>query len=445
MKKKNSKSKGILGKKARAFLKEDKLYISPSYTREYPLIAVEGKGAYVTDIEGKRFLDFSSGIGVTITGHCHKDIVKAINLQSKKLIHMSGTDFYYPSQLNLAKELTKLVPGKYQKRVFFGNSGTEAIECAIKLSRYYTKRKLIIGFFGAFHGRTMGALSITASKSVQKKNFFPLVPGITHIPYAHCYRCPAGLKYPSCCLACVKWIEDELFQHTVPPEEVAAIFVEPILGEGGYVVPPPEFLPELKKLCKKYGILLVADEVQSGFGRTGKFLAIEHFNTIPDIVTLAKGIASGLPLSATVASKKIMSWPPGSHASTFGGNPVACEASLATIKLLKEGLMENAAKIGAYMKNKLFELKERHRLIGDVRGIGLMIGVELVKDREKKTRAINERKKVLNLCFEKGLVILGCGINSIRFIPPLIISRNEADEALSIFDDVLTIVEKEKN
>lgn len=443
-KKKEIHQSNIPGNKAKNFLKEDTLYISPSYTRVYPLVAVKGKGASITDIDGNTFLDFSSGIGVTITGHCHPEVVRAISRQAKELIHMSGTDFYYPSQLNLAKKLTGLVPGNFQKRVFFGNSGTEAIESALKLSRHYTKRQLVIGFLGAFHGRTMGALSITASKSLQKKKFFPLVPGVTHIPYAYCYRCPAGLKYPSCCLACVSWIEDELFQHTVPPDAVAAIFVEPVLGEGGYVVPPPEFLPSLKKLCKKYGILLVADEVQSGFGRTGKFLASEHFKTIPDIVTLAKGIASGLPLSATVASKKIMSWPPGSHASTFGGNPVACEASIVTIKLLEEKLMSNAAETGAHMKKILLEMKQRHRLIGDVRGLGLMLGVELVGDREKKTRAVAERKKVLNLCFKKGLIILGCGINSLRLIPPLIINRRGAGKALSILDDVLTAVEKEK-
>ncbi|MBI5374934.1 MAG: acetyl ornithine aminotransferase family protein [Candidatus Schekmanbacteria bacterium] len=441
MKKKKNKEK-IPGPKASAFVKEDTHYISPSYTRCYPLVAVRGRGAIITDIDGNRFLDFSSGIGVTVTGHCHPEVIASISRQANELIHMSGTDFYYPSQMRLAKKLNTLVPGNYRKRVFFGNSGAESVEAALKLSRHHTGRQLVIGFLGAFHGRTLGALSLSASKTIQKKKFSPLVPGVFHVPYAYCYRCPQGLKYPGCCLACVSWIEEELFQHTVPSDEVAAIFVEPILGEGGYVVPPPGFLPALKKICRKYGILLVADEVQSGCGRTGKFLAIENFDTIPDIVTLAKGIASGLPLSATVASEKIMDWPPGSHASTFGGNPVACEASLATIKLLEENLMENAKAVGDYMKQCLLDMQKNHRLIGDVRGIGLMLGVELVKDRETKSRATEERAQILNLCFQKGLIILGCGTNSIRFLPPLIISRSQADKALSIFDDALSHVEE---
>lgn len=441
MKKKKTKEK-IPGPKARAFVKEDTHYISPSYTRCYPLVAVRGRGATITDIDGNRFLDFSSGIGVAVTGHCHPEVIAAISRQSNELIHMSGTDFYYPSQMKLAKKLNTLVPGNYRKRVFFGNSGAESVEAALKLSRHHTGRQLVIAFLGAFHGRTLGALSLTASKTIQKKKFSPLVPGVFHVPYAYCYRCPQGLKYPDCCLACISWIEEELFQHTVPSDEVAAIFVEPILGEGGYVVPPAGFLPALKNICRKYGILLVADEVQSGCGRTGKFLAIENFDTIPDIVTLAKGIASGLPLSATVASEKIMDWPPGSHASTFGGNPVACEASLATIKLLEENLMENAKAVGDYMKQCLLDMQKNHRLIGDVRGIGLMLGVELVKDRETKSRAIEERAQILNLCFQKGLIILGCGANSIRFLPPLIISRSQADKALSIFNDALSRVEE---
>jgi len=433
----------IPGPKAVKFVEEDKRFISQSYTRVYPLVVEKAKGVIVTDIDGNQYLDFSSGLGACSTGHCHPEIIKAISEQSKKLIHMSGTDFYYLSQLKLAKKLNQVLPGKNNKRVFFGNSGTEGVEAAFKLSRYCTKRPMAIAFFGAFHGRTMGSLSLTASKTIQRKNFFPLVPGAVHVPYAHCYRCPHNLSYPECGIACVKWIEDELFHHSVPSEEVAAIFVEPILGEGGYVVPPREFHQKLYELAKKYNILFVADEVQSGVGRTGKFLAIEHFGIIPDIVVLAKGIASGLPLSATIASEKIMSWMPGSHASTFGGNPVACEAAIATIGLIEKSLMKNAQQIGNFMLAKLYEMEKKHRLIGDVRGKGLMIGVELVKDKHTKERAIKERSQLLTRCFKKGLIILGCGENSIRFLPPLIINKKQATKALEIFEEALTEVEKE--
>ena len=432
----------IPGPKAKLFVEEDKKFISQSYTRAYPLVVEKARGLIVTDIDGNQYLDFSSGLGACSTGHCHPKIIKAINEQSKKLIHMSGTDFYYLPQLKLAKKLNEILPGKNSKRVFFGNSGTEGIEAAFKLARYYTKRQMVIAFFGAFHGRTMGSLSLTASKTIQRKNFFPLVPGAVHVPYAHCYRCPHNLSYPDCGTACVQWIEDELFHHNVPSEEVAAIFVEPILGEGGYVVPPPEFHQKLFKLAKKYNILFVADEVQSGIGRTGKFLAIEHFKIIPDITVLAKGIASGLPLSATIASEKIMNWLPGSHASTFGGNPVACEAAVATIELIENNLMKNAQEIGSYMLSRLNEMKENHRLIGDVRGKGLMIGVELVRDKVTKERAIKERSQLLTACFKKGLIILGCGKNSVRFFPPLIVNKKQAEKALEIFEDVLTGVEK---
>ncbi|OGL52881.1 MAG: 4-aminobutyrate aminotransferase, partial [Candidatus Schekmanbacteria bacterium RIFCSPLOWO2_12_FULL_38_15] len=432
----------VPGPKAVNFVEEDKRFISQSYTRAYPLVVERGKGAVVTDIDGNKYLDFSAGLGACSTGHCHPKIIKAVAEQSKKLIHMSGTDFYYTSQLKLAKKLNEILPGKNNNRVFFGNSGTEGVEAAFKLSRYYTKRQMVIAFFGAFHGRTMGSLSLTASKTIQRKNFFPLVPGAVHVPYAHCYRCPHNLTYPKCNTACVQWIEDELFRHNVPPEEVSAIFVEPILGEGGYVVPPEEFHQKLYKIAKKYGILFVADEVQSGVGRTGKFLAIEHFGIIPDIIVLAKGIASGFPLSATVASEKIMNWVPGSHASTFGGNPVACEAAIVTIELVKNSLMKNAEVIGSFMISNLKEMEKSHCLIGDVRGKGLMIGVELVKDKVTKKRAIKERSELLTKCFKKGLIILGCGENSVRFLPPLIINKKEATKALEIFEEALTEVEK---
>ena len=336
---------------------------------------------------------------------------------------MSGTDFYYEAQSNLAGKLAEIMPGSKEKRVFFGNSGAEAIEAALKLARYHTKRSRIIAFLGAFHGRTMGALSLTASKVIQEKGFFPLVPGITHVPYAYCYRCPAHSAYPGCGCACVEWIREDLFKRSLPPEEVAAIFVEPIQGEGGYIVPPPEFHQKLFKLARDFGILFVVDEVQTGMGRTGKMLGIEHWDLVPDIVALAKGIASGMPLGAMVSQSEVMTWIPGSHASTFGGNPISCQAALATIELLQGGLIRNAASMGDYILGQLRELQKRFPLIGDIRGKGLMIGVELVKDPVTKEKAIEERNRIIQACFEKGLLILGCGENVFRLIPPLIITR----------------------
>ncbi len=426
------------GKKARQWVKKDNRYVSRSYTRSYPLVVEKAYGMTVEDVDGNRYLDFTAGIATCSTGHCHPRIVAAITRQANKLIHMSGTDFYYASQIKLAEKLSRIIPGKKNKRVFFGNSGAEAIEASFKLARFHTKRTLVIAFYGAFHGRTMGALSLTASKTVQRKGFRPLVPGVSHVPYAYCYRCPHHLAYPDCNIQCVEWIEDVLFRTTIPPEEVAAIIVEPIQGEGGYVIPPKEFHRNLYRLAKKYGILFVADEVQSGMGRTGKLLAIEHYDVIPDITAMAKGIASGMPLGITIAPSEIMDWGPGSHASTFGGNPVSCETALETIKLLEEGLIENARMVGNFMLKRLMEMKKKYEIIGDVRGKGLMIGVELVKDRKTKERAEKERRGIINKCFQKGLLLLGCGPNSIRFMPPLIIAKNEADTALSIFEEVVS-------
>jgi 4-aminobutyrate aminotransferase len=392
----------------------------------------------VEDVDSNRFLDFTSGIAVTNTGHCHPKIVEAIRRQAELLIHMSGSDFYYGLQSDLAAKLAEITPGPKEKRVFFGNSGAEAIEAALKLARYHTKRPRVLAFLGAFHGRTMGALSLTASKVIHERGFSPLVPGITHVPYAYCYRCPYHQgPYPGCSCACIDWIREDLFKRSIPPEEVAAIFVEPIQGEGGYIVPPLEFHQKLFKLAKDFGILFVADEVQSGMGRTGKMMAIGHWGVVPDIIALAKGIASGMPLGATVAQSGVMDWVPGSHASTFGGNPVSCQAALTTIELLEGGLIQNAARIGDYILGKLKDFQERFDLIGDVRGKGLMIGVELVKDRQTKAKAIEERSKVIQACFEKGLLILGCSENVIRLIPPLIITQKEADLALTVLEDVL--------
>jgi 4-aminobutyrate aminotransferase len=356
-------------------------------------------------------------------------------MQAKQLLHMSGTDFYYTPQIILAEKLAALAPGRGTKRVYFGNSGAEAVEAAFKLARWHTKRELNIAFFGAFHGRTMGALSLTASKTIQKKHYNPLVPGITHIPYAYCYRCAYNLTYPKCGLHCVHWVEDTLFRTNVPAEEVAAIFVEPIQGEGGYIVPPPEFHKEFYKIAKKYGILYVADEVQSGMGRTGKMFAMEHFGVTADIMSLAKGIASGLPLGATIAPAKIMNWEAGSHASTFGGNPLSCQAAMVTIELLEKNLMKNAANQGKRLLKGLGALQKNFECMGDIRGKGLMVAVELVKDRETKEPATEWRGQIIKKSFEKGLLMLGCGENSIRFSPSLSVTSNEVDTCLSIFEE----------
>lgn len=423
------------GPLAKKLIKQDTCYVSPSYTRVYPLVAEKAKGLWIHDVDGNLFLDFTSGIAVNATGHCHPQIVKAITDQAKRLLHMSGTDFYYTPQILLAEKLAHLAPGRGAKKVYFGNSGAEAVEAAFKLARWHTKRELNIAFFGAFHGRTMGALSLTASKTIQKKHYNPLVPGITHIPYGYCYRCAYNLTYPQCDLHCVHWVEDTLFRTTMPAEEVAAIFVEPIQGEGGYIVPPPEFHQELYKIAQKYGILYVADEVQSGMGRTGRMFAMEHFGVVPDIIALAKGIASGLPLGAMIASAKIMNWEAGSHASTFGGNPLSCRAAMATIELLEKNLMKNAAAQGGRLLKGLAALQNKFECMGDVRGKGLMVAVELVKDRETKKPATEWRNRIINKAFEKGLLLLGCGENSIRFSPSLTLSSDEVDACLSIFEE----------
>ncbi len=425
------------GPRALALIQKDTAYVSPSYTRIYPLVTERAEGLWVEDPDGNSFLDFTAGIAVCATGHCHPRVVKAIQDQAERLLHMSGTDFYYTPQILLAEKLAHLAPGQSAWKVFFGNSGAEAVEAAFKLARWSTRRDLNLAFFGAFHGRTMGALSLTASKTIQKKYYNPLVPGITHVPYPNCYRCPYGMCSPSCDTACVRWIEDPLFRTTVPPEEVAAIFVEPIQGEGGYIVPPPEFHRELYKMTRKYGILFVADEVQSGMGRTGKMFAMEHFGVVPDIIALAKGIASGMPLGAMVARADIMTWEAGSHASTFGGNPVSCQAALATLALLEESLMANATARGEQLMAGLRELQKSIECMGDVRGMGLMVGVELVKDRITKERAHEWRNEVIQKAFRKGLLLLGCGDSTIRFCPALTISAEEIEVGLSIFEEAV--------
>ncbi|HEY2473027.1 MAG TPA: acetyl ornithine aminotransferase family protein [Terracidiphilus sp.] len=435
----------VPGPKATAAVEADGRLISPSYTRSYPLVAKRGRGTRVEDVDGNEFLDFAAGIAVTSTGHCHPEVVAAIQKQAAELIHISGTDFYNEPLTDLAKKLSAIAPMRGPHRVFYGNSGAEAIECAMKLARYHTGRQHIIAFLGAFHGRTMGALSLTASKPQQKRRFAPLVPGVTHVRYPYAYRgCTGGPQEEEAfALGCARYIEEKLFKTILPPEEVAAIFVEPIQGEGGYVVAPDNFLRELRAICDKYGILLVADEVQSGAGRTGKWWAIQHSGVEPDIVCMAKGIASGMPLGVCMSKAEIMDWVPGSHASTFGGNPVSIAASLATVDILEREAITNAAKVGAKMLDRLHGWKKTHALVGDVRGRGLMIGVELVKNKETREPAAELRNRVEMLAFEKGLMILGCGETSIRLCPALIVTEEEATVALDILEEVLTQVEKE--
>ena len=426
------------GPKAKAIIDKDAKFVSPSYTRDYPLVIARGEGAIVEDVDGNTFIDCAAGIAVNSTGVSHPEVVKAIAEQAARFIHMSGTDFYYEPQVRLAEELAGLVPIAGDVRTFFGNSGTEATEAAIKLSRYFTKRSNIIAFLGSFHGRSLGALSLTSSKSIQRRGFGPLLSGVYHAPYPDPYRFNGSAD--ACAEASLSFIRDQILVHLTSPDEVAAVVVEPIQGEGGYVVPPKAFLQGLRELTKQHGIMLVLDEVQSGMGRTGKMFAAEHFDVTGDIVNIAKGIASGLPLGITCARAEVMSWPPGAHASTFGGNPVACAAALVTIKLLREQYVQNAATVGEHLAAALRELQSKHQIIGDVRGRGLMVGVELVRDRKTKERAVEERNALVQAMFRRGVLILGAGRNSIRFAPPLVLTKDQADAILRIFDESLTEV-----
>jgi len=405
------------GPKARQVVDNDHRYISPSYTRSYPLVAKSGHGAIVEDVDGNRFLDFSAGIAVCSTGHCHPDVVRAIQRQAETLIHMSGTDFYYEQMPQFARKLELLMPGGGAWKCFFGNSGAEAIEAAMKLARYATGRWQFIAFHSSFHGRTMGALSLTSSKPIQRKGFGPLVPGVTHVPYGN-----------------HNYLENVVLKTTVNASEVAAIIVEPIQGEGGYIVPPADFLPGLEKIARKHGILLIADEVQSGMGRTGKMFAFEHFDFHPDIVALAKGIASGMPLGVTIARAEVMKWEPGAHASTFGGNPVCLAAALETVRLLEEQYTANAAAVGDFLQRKLQQTLKGHKSVIDVRGLGLMIGVE-IKTHELRDRIINE-------CFNRGLLVLGAGPSTVRLSPPLIIDEEQATFAAETFAEAIAALEK---
>jgi len=432
------------GPKARQLVKKDERLISPSYVRFYPLVVESGKGCIVKDVDGNEYIDFNSGLVCLNVGHNHPQVITAIKDQCDRFLHYSNTDFFYNEVVNLAEKLVEITPGDFEKKVYFGNSGTEAIEAAIKLAKWHTRKQLFIGFIGAFHGRTVGALSLTASKPAQKRFFFPLMPGVTHVPYPYCYRCPFGQNYPDCHYWCVDFIDEYVLQKYVPPEDVAAILFEPIQGEGGYVVPPPEYFQRLKKLADKYGILLMDDEVQAGMGRTGKWFAIENWDVAPDILCSAKALASGLPLGATVANAKIMDWVGGSHASTFGGNPLSCVAASAVIDIIKqEKLLENATKQGTHILKRLQELKERSEIVGDVRGKGLMMGMEIVENKETKKPGSQKANEIMMRSWRRGVAVINCGASTIRIVPPLNITRELVDSGLDIIVDCVKEVEKE--
>ncbi len=425
------------GPKAREIVERDHQVISPSYTRDYPLVAKSGRGAMVEDPDGNIFLDFAAGIAVVATGHCHPDVVAAIQKQSARLIHMSSTDFYCEGMVEFAERLASVVPGKSPKRVYFGNSGTEALEAAMKLARYHTRRDKFIAFYGCFHGRTLGSLSLTASKAVQRKRFGALLGGVFHTPYPNPYRGAYGVRPEHAAADALAHIEGELFRRLVDPEEVAAIFIEPIQGEGGYVAAPPEFLRGLAELCRRHGILLVVDEVQSGMGRTGKWWASDHAEIEPDILCTAKGIASGMPLGAVIAKSEVMDWTAGAHASTFGGNPVSIAAASATFDLLESGLIQNAARLGEFIFSRIGDWPQRHRCVGNVRGKGLMIGIEFVRDQRTKEKAPELRNQVIQAAFKRGLLVLGAGENTLRLCPPLIIDEEQAEFALRTLDECI--------
>jgi 4-aminobutyrate aminotransferase len=428
------------GPKAKAIIARDERWGSTSNIKEYPLVVQRGAGTMVEDVDGNRFLDFMAGIAVTSTGHAHPTVVRAVQDAAARFLHICGGDFYYEPMAALCERLAKVAPGKSKKRVFLTNSGTEAVEGAIKLARYSTGRSGIVAFKGAFHGRTMGALSLTSSKVKQHAGFGPFLPDVHHVAYAYCYHCEFGKTFPSCELFCARAIEDDLLARHVSPKDIAAIFVEPVQGEGGYVVPPPGYLQALRDLCDRHGILLVFDEIQSGIGRTGRMFAADHVGVEPDILLSAKGLASGMPLGAIIAREKIMTWEGGSHGSTFGGNPVCCAAALATLDVVEGGLVENARVMGDRLIAGARRLMARHACIGDVRGLGLMIGVEIVKDRKTREAAPEIVRKIELEAFARGLLLLSCGKSNLRLAPPLIIDAADVDEGLRILAEVLEAV-----
>lgn len=433
------------GPNARRILADDARLISPSYTRPYPLVAQRGRGIIVEDVDGNLFFDFAAGIATCSTGHCHPEVVAAVQAQAAELLHISGTDFYYPQLTELAARLSQIAPMPGPHRVHYCNSGTEAMEAAIKLARYHTKRPYILAFYGGFHGRTMGSLSLTCSKVQQRRRFAPLMPGVVHAPFPNLYRRPAGTDAEHYALDAARFIEDQLFHTELPPEECAAIVVEAIQGEGGYLPAPPAFLQELRHICDRHGILLIVDEVQSGMGRTGRWWAIEHSGVAPDMIAIAKGIASGLPLGVLLTRAYIMDWLPGSHASTFGGNPVAIAAAMSTIAIIERECLDNAHQVGEHILARTYDWPQRLPLVGDVRGRGLMIGIELVADKHTKTPAPEQRDHIVEAAFEKGVLFLGCGASTLRLCPPLIVTKAQADVALDVLEECIHLVASGKH
>jgi 4-aminobutyrate aminotransferase len=434
------------GPKARKIVAETKEVLSPSIGRFYPFAIKSAHDCLVKDVDGNQFIDFNSGIAVLNVGSTNESVIKAATEQMRKFFHYSYTDFYYENIDLLAKKLIELFPGGKTKKqqVFYGNSGTEANEAAIKLARYNTKRQRLIAYTSSFHGRTMGSLSLTSSKPTQVKGFAPFLPGVHHVPYPYCYRCPLKLEYPSCGMACIDFIQEQYFDKYVPLEEVAAFFIEPIQGEGGYVVPPEDYFKELFDRFGKYGMLFVDDEVQSGNGRTGKWFAIEHFGVVPDMITTAKALSAGLPIGALISRADLMTWQPGSHASTFGGNPVSAAAALATISFIEENkLMDNATKLGEYMMRIFNEWKEKYEIVGDVRGKGLMIGIEIVKDKTKKEFGAEEASKIIDIAWKNGVLLITCGRSTLRVAPPLTITKSLIDEALGVMESAISEVNKQ--
>jgi 4-aminobutyrate aminotransferase len=425
------------GPRAREVVRRDEAWTSSCYIKEYPLVIARGKGPVVEDVDGNRFLDFMAGIAVCSTGHGHPAVVRAIKDAADRFLHICGSDFYYESMAVLCERLARLAPGPSRKRVFLTNSGTEATEGAIKLARYNTRRTAIIAFRGAFHGRSTGAVTLTSSKARQHAGFGPLLPDVHHVPFAYRYRCQWCADKGGCTRGCIDLIERDLFARHLDPHDVAAIFVEPVQGEGGYVVPPPGWLRDLRTLCDRYGILLVADEVQSGVGRTGKMWACEHEGVEPDILLTAKGLGSGMPIGAIVAKESVSTWESGSHGSTYGGNPVCCAAALATLDLVEGGLMANAVAMGDRLMTGLRALQEKYACIGDVRGLGLMIGVELVKDRHTREPAAELLKDLVLNAFARGLLLLGAGTSTLRLAPPLVVDEYDVDTALGMLDGLL--------
>jgi 4-aminobutyrate aminotransferase len=429
------------GPKARAIIDRDSRWTSTSYIKEYPLVVSRGSGAMLEDVDGNRYLDFMAGIAVAATGHAHPKVVAAIQDAASRFLHVCGTDFYYEEMAALCERLARVAPGPSKKRVFLTNSGTEAVEGAIKLARNSTRRPALIAFDGAFHGRTYGSMSLTASKSVQRDGFGPFLPEVYHVPYANRFRCQYCRDKPECTLDCVRSIETELFARRVSPRDVAAIFVEPIQGEGGYVVPPRGFLTALRELCDRHGILLVVDEVQSGIGRTGKMFACEHEGVEPDVLLTAKGLGSGMPIGAIIAREDVMKWSQGAHGSTFGGNPVCCAAALATLDLVEGGYLANARAMGERLMIGLKQLATRHDTLGDVRGLGLMIGAELVVNRRTREPAPALVRELVQRAFRRGLLLLGAGRSALRLAPPLVIADRDVDTALQIIDEILVELE----